>query len=342
MAEHGDGRIRHRDRQRLRRARAHLPACSLPTDEVGHRFRRRRPHLDGCVPPLNLIRARMAAPRRHDRETRTDTGRCCRRRHHEDCGCRRNRSRRAARRRDARDRQEAQGAGRRRRGRSRAPASSPASSTPTTRRPAPIVAQPMRVDGRRRRPQGAPSRPRANSPPTRRARSSSPSWTRTATRRRSTAMAEAGVVAFAMELMPRITRAQVDGRAVQPGQPRRLPAVIDAAGRIRPRLPDDDDGGRHRAGRARCSSWASASPACRRSPPRAGSAPSSPRPTCGRPPRSRSRASAPSSSRSRTRSSSRPRPPAATPRKCRRSTRRSRRRWSPSTSRSRTSSSPPR
>ena len=37
------------------------------------------------------------------------------------------------------------------------------------------------------------------------------------------AMADAGVTAFAMELMPRITRAQVDGRAVQPGQPRRLP-----------------------------------------------------------------------------------------------------------------------
>ena len=37
------------------------------------------------------------------------------------------------------------------------------------------------------------------------------------------AMAEAGVTAFAMELMPRITRAQVHGRAVDPGQSRRLP-----------------------------------------------------------------------------------------------------------------------
>ena len=37
------------------------------------------------------------------------------------------------------------------------------------------------------------------------------------------AMADAGVTAFAMELMPRITRAQVDGRAVEPGQSRRLP-----------------------------------------------------------------------------------------------------------------------
>ena len=101
------------------------------------------------------------------------------------------------------------------------------------------------------------------------------------------AMAEAGVAAFAMELMPRITRAQVDGRAVEPGEPRRLSRGDRRRRRIRPRAADDDDGGRHRAGRARCSSWASASPACRRSRPRAGSAPSSPRPTCGRRPRSR-------------------------------------------------------
>ena len=44
------------------------------------------------------------------------------------------------------------------------------------------------------------------------------------------AMAKAGVTAFAMELMPRITRAQVDGRAVQPGQSRRLPGC-DRRGR---------------------------------------------------------------------------------------------------------------
>ena len=36
------------------------------------------------------------------------------------------------------------------------------------------------------------------------------------------AMADAGVTAFAMELMPRITRAQVDGRALEPGQSRGL------------------------------------------------------------------------------------------------------------------------
>ena len=79
----------------------------------------------------------------------------------------------------------------------------------------------------------------------------------------------------------------VDGRAVEPGQPRRLSRGDRRLRRIRPRAADDDDRGRHRARRARCSSWASASPACRRSRPRAGSAPSSPRPTCARPRRSR-------------------------------------------------------
>jgi len=51
---------------------------------------------------------------------------------------------------------------------------------------------------------------------------------------------------------------------------------------------------------------------------------------------------APSFSRSRTRSSSRPKPQAATPRKCRKSIRPSRPPLPPSTSRSRTSSLPPR
>ena len=37
------------------------------------------------------------------------------------------------------------------------------------------------------------------------------------------ALAKANVAAFAMEFMPRITRAQVDGRAVLAGQSRRLP-----------------------------------------------------------------------------------------------------------------------
>ena len=43
----------------------------------------------------------------------------------------------------------------------------------------------------------------------------------------------------------------VDGRAVEPGQSRRLSRRDRRLGRIRPRLPDDDDGGRHGAGRAR-------------------------------------------------------------------------------------------
>ena len=93
--------------------------------------------------------------------------------------------------------------------------------------------------------------------------------------------------AFAMELMPRITRAQVDGRAVEPGQSRRLSRRDRRGGRIWPRHPDDDDGGGHGSPARRSSSWASASPACRRSPRRAASAASSPRPTCGPRPRSR-------------------------------------------------------
>ena len=129
-----------------------------------------------------------------------------------------------------------------------------------------------------------------------------------------------------------------DGRAVVPGQPRRLQGRDRCRGPFRPRLPDDDDGGRHRAGRPRCSSWASASRACRRSPRRAASAPSSRPPTCARPPRSRSKSLGAKFVCRRGEDARRP--PAAMPRKCRRSTRPSRPRWSPSTSRSRTSSSP--
>ncbi len=63
-------------------------------------------------------------------------------------------------------------------------------------------------------------------------------------------MAAAGVAGFAMELMPRITRAQVDGRAVvrRPTSPA-TSAVIDAASEYRPRTADDDDRRRHGAGR---------------------------------------------------------------------------------------------
>ena len=230
------------------------------------------------------------------------------------------------------------GARRRGRGASRAPASSPAFWTRTTRRPA-RRSPPTSLNGadvvlKVRRP-ARPSWPaykqgraghRHHGPLRQRGRAQGDGRCRRHRLRHGIDAAH----------HPRA----VDGRAVEPGQSRRLPRGDRRLGRIRPRLADDDDRGRHRARRATCSSWASASPACRRSPPRAGSAPSSPRPTCARPPRSRSRASAPSSSRSRTRNSRTPRPPAATPRKCRRSTRPSRPRWSPSTSRSRTSSSP--
>ena len=62
-------------------------------------------------------------------------------------------------------------------------------------------------------------------------------------------MAEAGLSAFAMELMPRITRAQVMDVLSSPGQPRRLPRGDRRRGRVRPRHADDDDRRRHRAGR---------------------------------------------------------------------------------------------
>ena len=63
------------------------------------------------------------------------------------------------------------------------------------------------------------------------------------------AMAGAGLDAFAMELMPRITRAQVDGRAFEPGQSCGLPRGDRCRRAIWPRLPDDDDRGGYRAGR---------------------------------------------------------------------------------------------
>ena len=119
-----------------------------------------------------------------------------------------------------------------------------------------------------------------------------------------------GATAFAMEFVPRITRAQVMDVLSSPGQPRRLPRGDRGGPRLWPGLADDDDRGRHRRRRPRSSSWASASPGCRPSPPPAAWARWSPPPTCAPPPRNRSRAWAPSSSPSRTRSSRTPRPPA--------------------------------
>jgi NAD(P) transhydrogenase subunit alpha len=86
-------------------------------------------------------------------------------------------------------------------------------------------------------------------------------------------MPMAVIAAFAMEFMPRITRAQVMDvlssqanlagyRAVVDGAAeygRALPMMMTAAGTVPA---------------AASSSWASASPACRPSPPRAASAPS--------------------------------------------------------------------
>ena len=77
-----------------------------------------------------------------------------------------------------------------------------------------------------------------------------------------------------MEFMPRITRAQSMDVLSSQANLAGYQAVIDAAAEYGRALADDDDAGRHGARRPGSSSWASASPACRRSPPRAASAPS--------------------------------------------------------------------
>ena len=61
------------------------------------------------------------------------------------------------------------------------------------------------------------------------------------------AYANAKVNAFAMELMPRITRAQSMDVLSSQANLAGYRAVVDAAVGIRPRLPDDDDRRRHRA-----------------------------------------------------------------------------------------------
>ena len=65
------------------------------------------------------------------------------------------------------------------------------------------------------------------------------------------ALAGAGINAFSMEFMPRITRAQVDGRAVLAGEPRRLQGGGRCGRAFRARFADDDDRRRHRSRRAR-------------------------------------------------------------------------------------------
>ena len=121
--------------------------------------------------------------------------------------------------------------------------------------------------------------------------------------------AERGINAFAMEFMPRITRAQTMDVLSSQANLAGYRAVIDAAAEFGRGLPDDDDGGRHRG----------AGPRLRHGRRRGGAAGDRDgpapgrhrqrRPTCARRPRSRCRASAPPSWRSRMRSSSRPRPP---------------------------------
>ena len=96
----------------------------------------------------------------------------------------------------------------------------------------------------------------------------------------SRALAGAGVTSFAMEAIPRITRAQsMDALSSQATVAGYRAALIAAAGAGQV-LPDAHHRGRHRAPRPRCWCSAPASPACRRSPPRAGSARSSRPSTC--------------------------------------------------------------
>jgi NAD(P) transhydrogenase subunit alpha len=155
------------------------------------------------------------------------------------------------------------------------------------------------------------------------------------------AMADAGVSAFAMELMPRITRAQVMDVLSSQANLAGYRAVIEAAeafGRAFPMMMTA--AGTVPAAKVFVMGVGVAGLQAIATARRLGAVVTATdvRP----PPRSRSKASAPNSSRSRTRSSRTRRPPAATPRKCRKSIRPSRPRSPPSTSRSRTSSSPPR
>ncbi len=106
--------------------------------------------------------------------------------------------------------------------------------------------------------------------------------------------AKRGIVAVAMELVPRITRAQSMDVLSSQANLAGYKAVIDAAEQF----------------------GVLASPACKPSPPRAVWGPSSPRPTCAWPPRNKWKASARPSSSSTTRKRARPKLRAATPRKC--------------------------
>jgi NAD(P) transhydrogenase subunit alpha len=124
-----------------------------------------------------------------------------------------------------------------------------------------------------------------------------------------TALAQANATAFAMEFVPRITRAQVMDALSSQANLAGYRAVIEAAYAYGKGFPMMMTAAGTVAAPRR-GAWG------RWSPP----------PTCGRRPRNRSSRWAPNSWRSRTRSSGTPRPPAATPSRCRPSIRPSRRR----------------
>ena len=92
----------------------------------------------------------------------------------------------------------------------------------------------------------------------------------------------AGVVAFAMESIPRITRAQSMDALSSQATVSGYKAVLLAADRVQKMFPAADDGGRARSPPRALSCWARAWPGCRRSRPRGGSAPSCRRSTCVR------------------------------------------------------------
>ena len=112
-------------------------------------------------------------------------------------------------------------------------------------------------------------------------------------------LAQTGVTAFAMELLPRITRAQAMDVLSSQGNIAGYKAVIVAVQRVRPLHADADDRRRHGQGGARADPRRRRRRACRPSPPPSASARSSKPSTCGRPSRSRSSRSAPSSSKCR-------------------------------------------
>ena len=94
------------------------------------------------------------------------------------------------------------------------------------------------------------------------------------------AYAKAGVTAFAMELVPRITRAQAMDVLSSQANLAGYKAVLDAADAFGRAFPMMMTAAGTIAPAARAGAWAPASPGCRRSPPRGGSARWSPRPMC--------------------------------------------------------------